>query len=312
MKKNKKRIRGVIFTLPTFISMILMCALPILFCMVHTKKINNNIFEIFLLGLVIIFVCAVLLGFLETVYCIIHVRDNKKIHSNTKLYWYIILFVLNIFIVPYYYYRYILKDKNLKNKTIIYTLIVLLFSVLSIYTTNKSINIYEKVKEDKILKKLEEKRRKEKIRNTFLAKDNKFEMSFKLGQKKQEVSEYDLYVKDSKKNIVTGAFIYDTSGFQEKTLDAVLNKQIEYIKSSKKNITVYKEKKTRKVDNKTILSTELKGKDDNSSECIYKLSTVSFEGNDKNIIYIIQVVIKNGRKDYIKEIDEIVDSVKLK
>ena len=89
-------------------------------------------------------------------------------------------------------------------------------------------------------------------------------------------------------------------------------KQLEYIKSTRKDVSIYKDKVTRTYNNKTISTIEVSGKTDNTSDSIYKLSTISFEGNLNNIIYVIQVVSKKDYTKYNNELTEIINSINLK
>lgn len=308
MKKKKKDIKGITFVLPTFLSMFFMCLLPVMYALIHSKKITYIFFEVLTLIFTLLFVIFLLFGFLQAVYCMLDAYKNKRVKKNIKLFWYIILFLLNIFIVPYYYYRFMKKDKKFKKKSMIYILILLLFSIISISTLNILVNSYETVK----LEEKKKKEAKEKVRNIYSSNDGRISMTFKLGFKKLDVSEYDLYVRDSKRNLITGVFLYDITNFEEKTPEAVLNKQLEYLKSTRKDINIYKNQSINKIGNKNIYSISVEGKNEDSSDCIYKLSAISFDDNVNNIIYVLQVSINNDYKKYEKELDEIVNSIELR
>lgn len=303
----KEKIKSYMFIMPSILVMLLMSILPLMFGMIYVDKVKKG-FEYLTLGLTIVVVFLVVVTLIQTVYCILNVYKNEKFSHNDKLKWYLLLFFLNIIIMPYYYLKHIKEVTNYKKKSIIYFIIVLLFGIVSVGTSIYSTILYN----NHIEKQKEIERQKNEIRNIIPSNDNKFEASFKIGFKKSTVSDYDLYVKDSERNIITGMFFYDITNFAEKTNDAVLDKQAEYIKNTRKNVKVYKEKSVRTHNNKTISTIELSGKLDDTSECIYKLSTISFEGNKTNIIYVVQVLIKKDYSKYNDELIEIVDSINLK
>lgn len=67
------------------------------------------------------------------------------------------------------------------------------------------------------------------------------------------------YVTNEKK-IVIGTFIYDTSSFEEKRIEDVLNKQEVYIRNSRLDEKDYKEKEARAYINKNKMKLEFVGK----------------------------------------------------
>lgn len=308
----KKNIKDYMFVVPTYLVLILMIVLPTLLSMIYTNKIKSDAFKIFTFVLVIITVMLILASIGEAIYLIFDVYKRKKMDSGEKLIWYLLLFCLNIFIAPYYYLKYVKKKtknkKNTKKVNLLYPVTIIILCVIGTYTSMYSSVMYNNY----IGEKEKQKQAKLDVTTIIPSNDNSFEITFKTGHKKEIVSEYDLYVKNTKKKIVTGAFLYDVSNYEEKTLDAVLNKQVEYIKNSKQDVKDYKETKTRSYNNKTIMSAYLSGKTENTSECIYVLSTISFEGKDNNIIYVIQIVPKQEYKNLKSELIEIVNSINLK
>lgn len=310
MKKEKKKQKGYLFLVPTFLCMFLMCILPLLFSLIRIGTIKNFAIKILILILVILFVIILLFTFLEAVFCVLDVYHNTKMKREKKLLWYFLLIFFNIFIVPYYYIENNKKFKNKKYNQFLkyfYIFIVLTFSILSIITTKILINTHKIVEEKEIKKK----KIQESVRNIFSSNDEKIQMSFKLGFERTDVSEYDLYAKNEKKNLVTGVFLYDINGYAEKTPDAILDKQIEYFKNNKKNAVMYKEKEVNNVADKTIHSVLLKAENEDNN-CIYKLSAISFSSNQNFIAYVIQVSLENQYDKYTEELNEILASLKLK
>lgn len=304
----KEKIKKYRFMIPSLLFMIIMSILPLLFGLIYMDKVKNIIFEYFTLLLLIIEMILLIIVVVQIIFSILDVYKKVEFSHNDKLKWYLLLFFLNIFVLPYYELEYKRKDNESRKKTLLYLVIILVLSVTSIFTSIYSTILFnEHVNKQKAIEK-----QKSEVRNIIVSNDNKFEMTFKLGFKKENVSEYDLYVKDNKRQLVTGAFFYDVNNYEEKDIDSVLLKQLEYIKSTRKDVSIYKDKVTRTYNNKTISTIEVLGKTDNTSDSIYKLSTISFEGNLNNIIYVIQVVSKKDYTKYNNELTEIINSINLK
>ena len=304
----KEKIKRYVFIIPSIVIMILMSLLPLMFCLIYTDKLKNLWFQYLVLALIIILIIFFIVGLIQTIYCMIHTYKNNKFSHNDKLKWYLLLFFFNILIMPCYYLKYIKQIKNSRNKIIIYLLVIVVLCIVSVMTSIYSVVLFN----DHVNKQKEIEKQREEVTNIIVSNGNKFEGTFKTGFKKENIAEYDLYVKDSKRNLITGAFFYDTINYEEKTLDAVLMKQVEYIKSTRKDVKVYKNKVDRTYNNKTISTIELSGKLDDTSDCIYKLSCITFDGNQNNILYVIQVVVKKDYSKYNNELTEIINSINLK
>lgn len=177
---------------------------------------------------------------------------------------------------------------------IIFTLII----VSSVFT----------VKEDK-------KPKEEKIKDViFTTKDNRvdFKSTTKYNFKNNEVSDYDLYLKDDKNQLTTAVFAYDLSTLEENTGRDILNNQILYFLKTRDDMKVFKEEHVKKLEDKTVTTVEYSGKSENSSECIYRFSSVEFTGDLNYVLYITQVIIKDDYEKHIKEMKDIIETAKLK
>lgn len=157
-------------------------------------------------------------------------------------------------------------------------------------------------------KKIEE----QKIKNvTYLTKDNKISYTFKDTFKKQDVGEYDLYVKDNDRQLIMGVFTYDLNNYEENTAIDVLNKQIDYFLKTRNDMVKIKEIETKNYEDKVISKIEYSGKTTDSSDCIYIFSVTEFKSSPGYIIYSTNVIIKSHYNDYINEINNILESIKL-
>lgn len=311
MKKNNKKIKGYLFLIPTYIILILTIILPLFYAFIHSKIIVNTSFETITLILTILFFIFLMFGIIETIFCIYDLYKNRKVSHDTRMMLYVLLFLLNIIIVPYYYHNYIVpksKKKNKKDSFIIYVAFLVVLLALSAVTLTYSVKIYNSYeKEEKRKTKVQQE-----VKTVITSNNNLYDITFPLGYKRNIVSEYELYTSDDKRNMVLGSFLYETSNYEQKDGNAILDKQIEYLKENRNNIEVYKDKQTREVDNKSIITVELKGSSGDSGVTIYKLSTLTFNNDNSKIIYIIQTVLLDDYEKNNKELNEILDSVKLK
>lgn len=158
----------------------------------------------------------------------------------------------------------------------------------------------------------EKKEEKQKIEDvTYSTKDNKISYTFKETFKKQDVGEYDLYVKDNDRQLIMGIFTYDLNNYEENTAIDVLNKQIDYFLKTRNDMIKTKEIETKDYEDKVISKIEYSGKTTDSSDCVYVFSVTEFKSNPGYIIYSTNVIIKSHYNDYIKEINNILESSKL-
>ena len=311
MKNKKKKLKGYLFLVPTYVILILLIILPLFYSFIYSKMIDNGIFESITLMLTVLLFIFIVFGIFETFFCMYNLYKNKKINHNTKMFLYILLFFLNIIMVPYYYHNYMDSKKTKKEKKdyfFIYIVLVIVLLTFSIITLTYSIKISNNYK-------IEEERKekiKQEVRTVISSKDNTFDMTFRLGFKRSNVSEYELYASDKERNLMTGAFLYETSNYEQKDANAILDKQIEYITQNRKNIKIYKEKNTRQVENKSIITIELKGNLDDSADTIYRLTTLTFNNDNSKVLYVIQTVLFDDYDQYINELDEIIDTINLK
>ena len=191
-----------------------------------------------------------------------------------------------------------LSKFNMKYLFVIVPLVLIILLICVSFLTN--------TKEDK------NKEEKKKIKDvTFTTKDNKVSYTFKEAFKKQEVGEYDLYVKDEKRQLIMGVFTYDLNNYEENTAIDVLNKQVDYFLKTRNDMVKRKEIETKDLTDKVISKLEYSGKTTDSSDCIYIFSVTEFKANPRYVIYATNVILKKHYNDYIKEINNILDSSKL-
>lgn len=180
-------------------------------------------------------------------------------------------------------------------------LILLLIIVSSIFTVNDGGKGAKEIKEKKEIK-----------TNTYTTKDNRVDFTFNKGFKNSEVGEYDLYVKDDKRQLIMGIFTYDLNNYEEKTGKEILDKQVAYFLKTRNDMKVFKSETTKEYADKKITMVEYSGKTTDSADCVYLFSITEFNNAPGYVIYSTNVIIKKHYEEYIKEVKDILKSSKLK
>ena len=310
MKKKEKKLKGYLFIVPTYLILILAILLPLFYSFIYSKLITKDLFEVITLALTVLMLVLCSFIIFEVIFCMYHLYNNQKVDHNRKMLLYILLFFLNVFIIPYYYYTYMVPSnkKERRDNIYIYFVIIIILTVFSITSCIYSVSIYNSYRSYQIQKEKELKN----VRTMFNSTNNNFDLTFKLGFEVETMSEYELYASDKKRNMMTGAFLYETANYEEKDANSILDKQVEYIKQNKKNVEVYKDKKSRTVDNKTIVTIDLLGNSSSSASSIYRLSCITFNNDNSKVLYVIETVLLEDYKKNKKELNEVLDSANLK
>lgn len=195
------------------------------------------------------------------------------------------------------------KIKNIISKINIKHLFVLLPIILIILLLIIS-SIFGTIKENEI-KKEEEKE------ITYKTKDEKVSYTLKKTFENSNIGEYDLYLKDNKRQIIMGVFTYNLNDFEENSASEILNNQVEYFKKTRNDMKIYKKEKILDLSDKTITKVEYSGKSTDSSECIYIFSVTEFKELTGYVIYSNQVLLKSDYENYSKELNNILKNAKL-
>lgn len=121
----------------------------------------------------------------EIIYFLILVAKNKKLKSNPL--YYVLIYMLNIFYIPYFVLKHIKKDKNYKKKNIIYLVISILLYILL------TVNIMS-------FTSLEQE-------NKYISNDSNVSVYLNNDYVQKIVGDYDMYFSNNTVNI--GIFLYD-------------------------------------------------------------------------------------------------------
>ena len=195
------------------------------------------------------------------------------------------------------------KMKNIVSKINVKYLFVLLPAILIILLLIVS-SIFGTIKEKKIKK-------EEAKEITYKTKDNKVSYTFKETFKTSEVGEYDLYVKDDKRQMIMGVFTYTLSDYEENSAKEILDNQIEYFKKTRNDMKIYKKEEVQDLSDKVVTKVEYSGKSTDSSDCIYIFSVTEFKNAQGYVLYSNQVLLKSDYENNSEELYNILKSAKL-
>ena len=70
----------------------------------------------------------------EIIGFIIHTAKNKELKNN--VFWAFLIYFLNIFIIPYYNLKYVVKEKKITSKMIVFIILLLLSVYIFILSSN--------------------------------------------------------------------------------------------------------------------------------------------------------------------------------
>ena len=298
IKKNNK----VLFMLPSILVFLFIALYPIFKIMVDVKNVESIYFSLLtILGLLIfIFLCIAV--FVEEIYLLYCLYTKIEMKIIFKILWTLALLLFNILVIPLFYMKYITKENKIVFKTILYVVPIIIFSLVFVFGYKSYIEDITKIKA--------ERKRIEEERNIYRTKDNIAEFTFRHGYNKEEVGEYDLYVKNNEKNIVFTSFTYDTTLYEQSTVDEFINKGISDIGANKEKFDLFKEKKVEDLEDKTITTIEYKGKTKESSMCVYRITVIAPKNKPDYFVYVVEVITEKNYDLYLKELDEIIKTSK--
>lgn len=291
----------------SLITLLLVALYPLTKILLQIKNIQNLYFSF---GVIFYLVFMIIMFIIDVVLVIYLVKYIVKNDIKNKPLWIILIILFNILIIPYFYMKYIEKSNHILLNTILYIIPLLLYFVCFGY----GFYVYN----DLYAKKIEKQKIMDSTKLEYYTKDNAVKFTFGYGYKQKEVGEYDLYVINKDKNIVFSAFTYNTIDYEQKTVDEFLNKGIEDLKNGKDEFTEFSKKKEIKEDNYLITTVSYEGKTEiqvgkkvSKSDCIYKLSIISFDDRPDYLVYVIEVVTKANYDTYKSELNSLLKTITL-
>lgn len=146
-----------------------------------------------------------------------------------------------------------------------------------------------------------------KINNaSYTTADGRVTVTAKEDFKQKKVSNYDLYLTKNDKQVI-GFFTYALNEYEENSSKEILDKQISYFLSTRKDLKLFKKEKVIDMDDKTITKVEYTGTNTDSSECVYIFAVIDFKADTNYVLYSNEVLL---HKDYEKNISEMIDILK--
>lgn len=289
-------------------TLLLIALYPIAKILLQIKEIQNIYLSFGVIFYLLIMILVFLLDIVAIIYFIRYVAKNDIKH---KPLWIILILLFNVFIIPYFYMRYVEKEESILFNTILYLL------PIAIYLFAFGLGFY--VYNDLYNQKIDKQKEIEETRNYYKTKDDKTTFTFGYGYKQEEVGEYDLYAINKDKAIVFSAFTYNTIDYEQRTVDEYLNKAIEDIKVDKKNFLEYEKRKEITGEGYLITTVSYEGQAEvktknkvSTSTCVYKISIITFDADPNYLITVIEIVPKAYYDDYKTELTDILKSVSVK
>ncbi|MBR4830335.1 MAG: hypothetical protein IKZ96_01030 [Bacilli bacterium] len=300
MIKTKK----IFFTLFPALELILIALIPLMFMLSDIIELHSLLFFIIeLLYVIILFLCTII-NVALCISLITGIIKNEDKRSPIIVVLLTILIILfSVLVMPYIYYKYILKKPMKVVSLILYLISIVFLAFVFVFgyrTYNKMVIEKEKAHQ-----------KEENKRITINENNNLFAFAFKMGYEKSNVGEYDLYVKNEEKNVVFTEFTYDTNLYEQKTLEDYLLKGVSDIETTKKNAKVYKEKELKELEDRKAYSIIYEGKTKDASTCIYRITVIQFNSNPNYMLYTVIVTLKDDYEKLSPELDDIINSAKI-
>lgn len=231
----------------------------------------------------------------EIIYFIIKVAKGKEL--NNKALHILGIWFLNIFYIPCLNMKHICKDNKYKKKNIIY----LVVSILLYCTMTGIIFRYEVTRYNDSRKSII----REATMELYESDDGKINIYVPRDYGRTSVGEYDLYFSNEESNI--GIFLYNDEADSDLQ---VMNTQEKWLMQKRKNCKLIS-MNSRKITDKNIVTKSYEAEED-GIKYTYCLSTITFDRNEKYIVYIIQICQKSNYESYKQEYEEIINSIVLK
>ena len=233
----------------------------------------------------------------EIIYGMIHAIKHKEI-ENHGIYA-ILCYLFNVFYIPCYYLKYVVKDEKYKIKNIIYLVIsIVLFMVMSISMFAWAIesDVYS------------EEYNMENRYDSYMSYNSKDKVvNFKLPNDyvQSELGEYDLFFEDNAGSAI-GVYLYEG---EEYTADYVLNGQENNILEDIENKKLI-DKRNNKIEGK-VLKSHIYYIKDKKSEKIYDLSVITFKDKPNYVVFVYCITHKEDYNRIKYDFDFVLKNIKL-
>lgn len=247
-------------------------------------------------GILLVAAISLVIGvWTEIIDFIIKVAKGKEL--NNKALHILGIWFLNIFYIPCLNMKHICKDNKYKKKNIIYLLVsILLYCTMTGIIFKYEVTRYNDSKKSIII---------EDTMVLYESNDGKLDIYVPKDYKKKIVGEYDFYFSNEESNI--GVFIYNDEADSDMQ---VMDAQERWLMEKRKNCKLIS-MNSRKIDDKNIITKIYEAESDGTKHK-YCLSTISFDKNEKYIVYVIQTCQKSNYESYKKQYEEMINTIVLK
>lgn len=290
------------YTIFPALFIIFIALIPLMSILSDVVKLTSLLFFVIKILYVVILFLLLIINVVLAFILGKNIIKSNDITKSRKALLIILLIVFSLIVMSYFEHKYIIKDIVKPNKLILYFIAIVFLTFVFAFGTN----VYNK----KINEEIQKQKELEMKRVTYTEKNEQFSFDFKTSYKQKEVGQYDLYVKDKKRNIVFTVFTYDTSRYEQKTIEEYLLKGVADIEATKENAKIYKDKKLTELEDRKVYEIVYEGNTKKSDPCIYRISVIQFNSNPNLIEYVVTVTLKEDYPGLKKEIDEIINSVK--
>ena len=241
-----------------------------------TFYFGEEIFEndVFGVGVVIITLLLVVGIYGEMIYCIIKAANNKELKHNA--WWCFSLYLFHIFIIPYFYLKHIRGEKKVKGRLLVFVSISVFMFMIGFFIPS----FFGKISKEPLV----------------LNYDEKVSITFSSSYKETDIGEYDFYVKDKRRGINLGGFVYDEDDTEIPS--QVLIQRDYWIKSTRSPVTVLDEY-YKEYDDSIVRGNVYIG-NSNGVRNMYYIFTIDFKDTDT----FVNVIAVNLHEDYLDFKDE--------
>lgn len=270
-----------LYVLPTILTTMYLTFIGI--CWLNNFNVNTKL----LIVISVLFLIPILLHIEQTIAAIF---DSAK---NNRIKWLPILLIFSIIAVPFYTNKYILNKIILKNLVITYIVsTIFLCALIGLYAVTIVGKNTEKI---------------------ITTSDGKAEFHLDSNWKEIKQPGYSLYAENKKKKIAFGVETFDLKIFEGYTAEGLLEDRKNLLNNKFESVELYSDLKSLKEEEKTIKTTAYKVKPyDSDSYSIYILSVVIFDKDPDYILYVFEQVDESKYSKNQKELNNVLNEVKLK
>ncbi len=264
------------------ISILFMFFYSIVLSMILNGRMNYlNAPEMFGFGL--FFLIITVITIVMWIYYFIHAMKNNDIEN--KAIWCFLIYMFNVFIVPYYCLKYVRKVNNLKEVLFIYISFMVGALFLGLLM---GVNIGADIQ----------------LKTTkYFSDEGSVSVELIDGYHNKDVGDYDMYYTDPYRGIVIGLFIYEKD---ETSVKDILNERYSWLIGARDNVKK-RESYTLNLPKRKIYNNVYSGFRD-KDEFVYIMSVIEFDSG--KLVNIVTVCFLEDYKDYKKELTNVVNSIK--